>query len=271
MKKFYFLTLALVLGALSMNAKTIYFNTGVWNKDGAYFQAWNWSNNSDGEWCSFTHVEGNLFKTEIADNKTNIIFVRKAASSNANDWNKETIWGQTADLKIEGDNNQYNVINWDNEGYWSVYSVYPETICMVGYNDSWEPANPLEISGEEGVYTAEGVEFTSVTFKLSTVKGVWDVFNCSGLNVGTVTVGTPATITKGISEDNTIAVGTYNITIDLVNNTFLAIVPTPTAIETVGADAAAAVYYNLQGMKVANPENGIFVKVQGGKAVKVVL
>ena len=29
-------------------------------------------------------------------------------------------------------------------------------------------------------------------------------------------------------------------------------------------------YYNLQGMKVVNPENGIFIKVQGGKATKVV-
>ena len=30
-----------------------------------------------------------------------------------------------------------------------------------------------------------------------------------------------------------------------------------------------AVYYNLQGVKVANPENGVFIKVQGGKATKV--
>ena len=37
-------------------------------------------------------------------------------------------------------------------------------------------------------------------------------------------------------------------------------------------DANAPVeYYNLQGVKVANPENGIFVKKQGGKATKVVL
>ena len=31
-----------------------------------------------------------------------------------------------------------------------------------------------------------------------------------------------------------------------------------------------AVYYNLQGVKVVNPENGVFVKVQGGEATKVV-
>ena len=37
-------------------------------------------------------------------------------------------------------------------------------------------------------------------------------------------------------------------------------------------DANAPVeYYNLQGMKVANPENGIFIKKQGNKVTKVVL
>lgn len=34
---------------------------------------------------------------------------------------------------------------------------------------------------------------------------------------------------------------------------------------------AEAVYYNLQGVKVANPEKGLFIKVQGKKAVKVML
>ncbi len=37
------------------------------------------------------------------------------------------------------------------------------------------------------------------------------------------------------------------------------------------ADDAEAVYYNLSGAKVANPENGVFIKVADGKAEKVVL
>ena len=32
---------------------------------------------------------------------------------------------------------------------------------------------------------------------------------------------------------------------------------------------APAVYYNLQGVKVAEPSNGIFIKVQGKKVSKV--
>ena len=44
------------------------------------------------------------------------------------------------------------------------------------------------------------------------------------------------------------------------------------SIDEVDADENAPVeYYNLQGVKVANPENGIFIKKQGNKATKVVL
>lgn len=44
----------------------------------------------------------------------------------------------------------------------------------------------------------------------------------------------------------------------------------PTGVEVIGEEFGEAVYYNLQGVKVVNPENGIFVKVVGGKATKVV-
>lgn len=44
------------------------------------------------------------------------------------------------------------------------------------------------------------------------------------------------------------------------------------AIEEIEAETEApAVYYNLQGVRVANPENGIFIMVQGKKATKVAL
>lgn len=40
--------------------------------------------------------------------------------------------------------------------------------------------------------------------------------------------------------------------------------------EVLAADDSEAVYFNLQGQKVNNPERGIFIKVVGSKAVKVV-
>jgi hypothetical protein len=34
---------------------------------------------------------------------------------------------------------------------------------------------------------------------------------------------------------------------------------------------APVVYYNLQGQRVANPENGLFIRVQGSKVEKVAI
>lgn len=50
-------------------------------------------------------------------------------------------------------------------------------------------------------------------------------------------------------------------------------VTTGAGVEAVEADAATGetVYYNLQGQRVANPENGLFIRLQGGKATKVAL
>lgn len=43
------------------------------------------------------------------------------------------------------------------------------------------------------------------------------------------------------------------------------------AIEAIEADNTPAIYFNLIGQRVANPENGVFVRVQNGKATKVIL
>ena len=75
--------------------------------------------------------------------------------------------------------------------------------------------------------------------------------------------------------------GVYNIVIDAVLNNGKAcklvyngeIAGTPDFTSGVGAIEAAeadAEYFNLQGVRVAEPANGVFVKVVGGKAVKVV-
>lgn len=47
---------------------------------------------------------------------------------------------------------------------------------------------------------------------------------------------------------------------------------TPTAVEEIEeTEAGEAVYYNLQGTRVYNPERGIFIKVTNGKTQKVIL
>ena len=43
-----------------------------------------------------------------------------------------------------------------------------------------------------------------------------------------------------------------------------------TGIAGIEAEDGEAVYFNLQGVRVQNPENGVFIRVQNGKAVKIV-
>ena len=43
----------------------------------------------------------------------------------------------------------------------------------------------------------------------------------------------------------------------------------PTGIAGIEAENGEAVYFNLQGVRVQNPENGIFIRVQNGKATKI--
>lgn len=58
--------------------------------------------------------------------------------------------------------------------------------------------------------------------------------------------------------------GAYNFDINIaVDNTV--------GVEAIEAAEADAEYYTLQGVKVVNPEKGIFIKVANGKAVKVIL
>ena len=44
---------------------------------------------------------------------------------------------------------------------------------------------------------------------------------------------------------------------------------TSVGIAGIEAENGEAVYFNLQGVRVENPENGIFIRVQNGKAVKI--
>ena len=46
---------------------------------------------------------------------------------------------------------------------------------------------------------------------------------------------------------------------------------TTTGVEEIAVENAPVEYYNLQGVKVARPENGIFIKKQGSRTSKVVL
>ena len=65
--------------------------------------------------------------------------------------------------------------------------------------------------------------------------------------------------------------GNYDFTFNSDEKTLTVAPSAGSGVAGIEVESAPAVYYNLQGIRVANPQNGIFVKVSGKKAVKVVL
>ena len=152
----------------------------------------------------------------------------------------------------------------------------PAELYMVGHDNNWDPANPTVIAMTEtaGVYEAV-LTFANKEFKFSEVKGTWDEFNAKAICIAddaTVELdqATPLYKYAGSNCKANIATGKeYKVTIDLNANTIT--ISESTAVEGIEVEEGEAVYYNLQGVKVANPENGVFIKVQGNKASKVLV
>ncbi len=145
---------------------------------------------------------------------------------------------------------------------------------------SWSTSASLPMTYADGVYTIENVEVNDANagygyFSFVTAQGDdWGTVNASvryGAQTSDEAIATD--VATAMSENWNawmIAAGTYNITVDLTAMTVT--VSKGSGVEGIeGAENAPAVYYNLQGVKVVNPENGVFIKVQGNKASKVLV
>ncbi len=137
---------------------------------------------------------------------------------------------------------------------------FPATIYMVGHDGAWDPANPLEIKGQYGVYTMEGVEFTNAEFKISTSKGSWDNFNANSYDAtSTVAIGEPATLKKGNQNIKIAATGTYDVTIDLENMTITLTgkVEYPEVIYAIG-NVNGYSWSTSEGVVLTHTEDGVY-------------
>lgn len=144
----------------------------------------------------------------------------------------------------------------------------------------WEPVDgtPLTWGGEQDPFrfTWTG-ELKEGEFKIETNRynyGAWDgPWYFAGLDEdGNIDYTKIVADGTGDRKWQIAEPGNYNIDIDLQKGS-IAITKAPlNGIEGVVEDnAASAVYYNLQGIVVTNPSNGIFIKKVGDKVYKVKL
>ena len=170
----------------------------------------------------------------------------------------------------------------------SAATTLPDVLFLCGnlVDANWDPSFDgaiLDPTDEEGVYFASEIELvpdgtnTHCYFSFNTTTGSWDDVNkAARFGAATrdelISAGQTVTVANGGSSPNSwqILPGIYNFTVNLKEMTLL-VEAVATGIERIEADEnAPAVYYNLQGIKVANPENGVYIMKQGNKVTKVV-
>ncbi|MDE6258240.1 MAG: hypothetical protein K2M53_07675 [Muribaculaceae bacterium] len=141
-------------------------------------------------------------------------------------------------------------------------------VSVQGPFNEWlgEGVNP----NAEGMAVISGLAIDAEGFKVKVWNGLKDAWYCNGEEIA---LGTPVVVEGNSDTLMTIADSTegalYVVEFNVTTNEMKVSLDPKSGVESINVAGDAAVYFNLQGMKVENPENGIFVKVSNGKAVKV--
>ncbi|MCC8117426.1 MAG: hypothetical protein LIP09_01575 [Bacteroidales bacterium] len=142
-----------------------------------------------------------------------------------------------------------------------IYEIY-----LLGTMNNWSADPNYMFSSSDGiVYTLSGVSVS-----------VGDEFKVADANWSTIDYGGASNMEAGVVYELTKQGSNCTVAQDFEDVTFIfnyenkTLQISTSGIASVAADTdAEAVYYNLQGIRVDNPENGIFVKRVGSKATTV--
>lgn len=167
---------------------------------------------------------------------------------------------------------------------------YPATLYLLGNvnGTNWSTTAEFPAKGANGVYNWDSVEIDDAgsgagyfTFVTATGSN-WDAVNASDRYGASshdemIAEGKSAPIILFNGGGNAsganswmITPGLYKLSVDLTKGRLSVL--KSTALDLIGADAEMPVeYYNLQGVKVANPQSGIYIRVQGKKVEKIVV
>ena len=173
---------------------------------------------------------------------------------------------------------------------------YPSVLYLMGNvnGGNWSPNHGVAARGADGVYewprvtvgdAGGGAGYFSFSTALASSADTsqWDaVVNASdrfGASSSDLPVATGQTASIVLYAANAgaagaaswkIVPGDYSITADLSQMTLTVGAPS-TGIDEIEAADLPAVYFNLQGVRVDNPGPGLYIRVQGNKASKVIL
>lgn len=278
--------------AVSAAANVISAET-VWAMPGTY-QDWSLEKNN------FELVDGKLQQT-IADlyGDFKIVKFEAGAPSWTDQWcanGNATVENKVAYQAVKADNGANIMLSGDNAHYINaVVTITPgendaltilvEAERVEEGNQTWnlvgdEPlawnftTSPKFEKGENGVWTLAYTGTITETFKVVKNSAWANSYSTKGaISLGeTYTLEGPADPIDNMKPaDGPWVNPTFTLTVG--DTVTLKVTTEGAGVDAIEADAAngEAVYYNLQGQRVANPENGLFIRLQDGKAVKVAL
>ena len=168
--------------------------------------------------------------------------------------------------------------------------TYPASLYLIGHSNGWEwdTNKGHESKGNKGVYDWNDITFDDADngygyFAFATRLGSsWDEVNAYD-RYGASSADEPialgqtsdialyaANVNASGSQSWKIKSGTYSISADLTKMK-ITIKETTGVNSILGIEEGPVEFYNLMGVKVENPAHGVFIKVQGGKATKVLI
>ena len=171
----------------------------------------------------------------------------------------------------------------------------PEHLYMLGNlsGSSWNPSKGVELAKDGNTFTGEvtlksvgtdGMAYFSFVTKLGRSASDWTTVNSSdrygaASHDAPITAGTPATLKKfavGVDDVGSayswkIKEGSYKTVVDFKNMTVT--MSKSTGIDDITAedDGAEPVYYNMQGVRVADPAPGLYIVIRDSKVSKEIV
>ena len=265
-------------------AFTVYFNNSSSNWTTPHIHYWG---DSESTWpgVAMSRVEGQIWSYKVPAGTTGLLF-----NAGDGDASKTPDFVAAAGhiYTTAGDQGLYE----GGQGGGDDVKM-PSALYVVGNLDSesfeWNPAQGVSMTRSGNCFTADEVEFVApegstdglAYFSFTTaLDSDWDVVNSSdrygaaeadaSVNIGTSVsfMAYPANVSASGALSWSIPQGCYRLTADFSTMKLTAVNAT-SGVEYINSDNGMTEYYNLQGVRVAAPEKGVYIEVRNGKARKI--
>ncbi|MDE7426242.1 MAG: starch-binding protein [Muribaculaceae bacterium] len=272
---------------------TVYYDNGATNYGSVYVYYWGGSETAPWPGKPMTLVAGNIYKYTLPTGTTGAVFNNnnqgKQTEDVDNPVHNHLYKGQNQNAKTPcTDLGVYNE-NGNNDDPDPIPDDVPAALYVLGNikGASWSTSNGVKMSRDGSKYEAK-VEFVAASgeskcyFNLTdALAPTWDQLNAIASRYGAasegmaLTLGNKAAMVKyanGVDASNckswTIPAGVYYVTADFSDMTISYNTTSGMEEDFVDAEDAEPVYYNLQGIRVDNPSNGLYIVVRGSKVSK---